>query len=57
MVLLVDSRNRQALLAVALGAALCGPVYAVLPEAALVISGIAGGTLAFLFGDRLRRQP
>ena len=55
MVLLADSRNRQALLAVALGALLCWPVHAVLPEASLVLAGVAGGTLAFVFGDRLRR--
>ncbi len=54
MVLLADSRNRQALLAVVLGALLCWPIHAVLPEASLVLAGVAGGTLAFVFGDRLR---
>lgn len=57
MVLLVDSRSRQALLAVALGAVLYVPIHAVLPEASLVLAGVAGGTLAFLLGDRLRRRP
>ena len=57
MVLLVDSRDRQALLAVALGALLCAPIHAVLPEASLVLAGVAGGTLAFVFGGRLRRRP
>lgn len=55
MILLVDSRNRQALLAVGLGALLCAPIHAVLPEASLLLAGVAGGTLAFVFGERLRR--
>lgn len=54
MVLLADSRSRQALLAVALGAVLCVPIHAVLPEASLVLSGVIGGSVAFVLGDRWR---
>lgn len=57
MVLLVDQRNRQVVLAIALGALLCWPIHAVLPEAALVLAGVGGGTLAFVLGDRLRAGP
>jgi len=54
MVLLAESRNRQVLLAVALGVVLCPPIHAVLPEASMLLAGVLGGTGAFLFGDRLR---
>ena len=57
MVLLIDQRNRQALLAVASGALLYGPIHAVLPEMALLLAGVLGGTAAFLLGDRLRTPP
>lgn len=54
MVLLVESRNRQVLLAVALGAVLCPLLHAVLPEASLLLAGVLGGTGAFVLGERLR---
>jgi len=54
MVLLIDQRNRQALLAVASGTVLYGPIHAVLPEMALLLAGVLGGSVAFLLGDRLR---
>src|SRR3546814_790849 len=57
MVLLADSRSGQALLAVGLGAVLCIPAHAVLPEASLLIAGMAGGSIAFVLGGRLRRAP
>lgn len=54
-VLLIETRNRQALLAVVLGAALCAPIHSVIPEASLVLASVIGGTLAFVLGDRLRK--
>lgn len=57
MVLLAESRSRQVLLAVGLGAVLCPPIHAVLPEASMLLAGVLGGTGAFILGDRLRPGP
>lgn len=54
-VLLAETRSRQALLAVLLGAGLCAPIHMVLPEASLVLASVIGGTVAFVFGDHLRK--
>lgn len=56
LILLVDTRERAAIVSVVAGVAIGIPVNTALPDTGLIVTGVVAGTLGFLAGERLRRQ-